>query len=474
LSLRVPELAKALKFDELLLVTGAGEVLGASPETGLAGTRDPKLAKRILGDPTQAIVRLNGGPPAVEAHCTHASGPIKGGFYGARRLDAALARVGASQGLTLSLTQPKASSDLLVGTMNLPQVASVRVFATRSRLPLREALIRLDSAILVIGAMTLVAALVLAMLLSRGLASPIVRLSEQARRVVTGDPVPVEAHGGRELEEFAAAFNQTISDLVALRKRLAATERIAARREIARQVAHEIKNPLAPIRAAVETLRRLRAREDPAFDGYFDEATRTVLEEVARIADIVREFTEFARFPPPNPAPMDLDRTVRDVVGLHAASGPRIDLSIADLPEIVADRNQIVQVLTNLLQNAMDAVAGRPDGAVAVDVGPLDAQRIRLTVRDNGPGVTPSMRSRLFEPYATTKEHGTGLGLAIVERIVIEHGGEIAYRDAAGGGAEFTILLPVHGPALLPEAPPPSGKPAERARKPDPGRQELT
>jgi len=430
LSLRVPELAKALKFDELVLVTTTGEVLGASPETGRAGSKDPKLARRIAGDPTQASVRLRDGPPAIEVHCTHS---------GTR-------------------------SDVLVGAMTLPQLPGLGVFATRSRLPLRQAIIRLDTAILVIGAATLAVALVVAILLSRGLARPIVRLSEQARRVVTGDPVPVEAHGGRELEQFAAAFNQAIADLVALRKRLAATERIAARREIARQVAHEIKNPLAPIRAAVETLRRLRDRNDPAFDDYFDEASRTVLAEVARIADIVRNFTEFARLPPPNPAPMDLERAVRDVVGLHAAAGPRIELSVSPIPELVADRNQLIQVLTNLVQNALDAVAAVGDPLVVVEIARHDAHHVRLAVRDNGPGVSAAMRDRLFEPYATTKEHGTGLGLAIVERIVIEHGGEISYGEAAGGGAEFTIVLPISGPALLTEPPPISG--AEGSRGP--------
>jgi signal transduction histidine kinase len=459
LSLRVPELAKALKFDELVLVTTAGEVLGASPDTGRAGSRDPKLARRIAGDPSQATVRLRDGPPAIEVHCAHSNGKIKvGGLYGARRLDAALTRVGASQGLALSLLRPTAPSDMLVGTMTLPQLPGLSVFATRSRLPLRQAIIRLDTAILVIGAVTLAAALVVAILLSRGLARPIVRLSEQARRVVTGDPVPVEAHGGRELEQFATAFNQAIADLVALRKRLAATERIAARREIARQVAHEIKNPLAPIRAAVETLRRLRDRNDPAFDDYFDEATRTVLAEVARIADIVREFTEFARLPPPNPVPMDLEQAVRDVVGLHATAGTRIELSVSEVPELVADKNQVIQVLTNLLQNALDAVANAEDARVVVDIARHDAHHVRLAVRDNGPGVSAEMRARLFEPYATTKEHGTGLGLAIVERIVVEHGGQIRYGDAPGGGAEFTIILPISGPTLLTEPPPQSGK----------------
>src|SRR6185436_17135880 len=154
------------------------------------------------------------------------------------------------------------------------------------------------------------------------------------------------------LEQLAEAFNQTISDLTAMRKRLAATERIAARREIARRVAHEIKNPLAPIRAAVETLRRLRSRNDPAFDEYFDEATRTVLDEVARISNIVSEFTRFARLPAPQPAPFNVEDAVRAVVQLHGSSGAPVELRADPLPELIADKDQLVQVVTNLVQNA--------------------------------------------------------------------------------------------------------------------------
>jgi signal transduction histidine kinase len=455
LALRVPELAKAFRLDELVLITPDGEILGAAPDTALVGARDPKLARKIRGDARVAHGRTGDGPPAIEAHCTRSDGGATVALYAARRLESILSRVGASQGLTLSLDEPRNPGDLMVSTMRLPALSGTTIFATRSLVPLREALGRLDRTVFLLGGVTFAAAIVLAGLLSRGLARPIVNLSKQARRVVTGDPVPVEAHGGRELEDFANAFNQAIADLVALRKRLAATERIAARREIARRVAHEIKNPLAPIRAAVETLRRLRARNDPAFDEYFDEATRTVLEEVRRISDIVQEFTRFARLPPPNPAPMDVERTVRDVVGLHAAQGTPIALSIAPVPELHADRDQIVQVLTNLVQNALDAVSAAASPRVDVELAPddPDGRRIRLSVRDNGPGVAPEMRDRLFEPYATTKEHGTGLGLAIVERIVVEHGGEIAYRDVPGGGAEFTVVLPAAGPALLPEPP---------------------
>ncbi|HVK69887.1 MAG TPA: ATP-binding protein, partial [Polyangium sp.] len=227
-------------------------------------------------------------------------------------------------------------------------------------------------------------------------------------------------------------------------------------------IAHEIKNPLAPIRAAVETLRRLRAREDPAFDEYFEEATVTVLQEVHRIANIVTEFTRFARLPPPNPEPIDLVSVVKGVVTLHASAGEgvertgtrRVELSSEPIPKVMADRDQMVQVLTNLIQNGLDAASAvRPDPRVLVTISPLPENKVRIVVRDNGPGVPAEMVPRLFEAYATTKEKGTGLGLAIVQRIVFEHGGEIAYREAKKGGAVFEVWLPVSGPPLLDKPP---------------------
>jgi signal transduction histidine kinase len=456
ISLRVPELAKALRLDELVLLTSHGEILGSGPESARVGERDRKLADELRGDPHQAKVRTVGGAPAIEAHCVRSSGTVSLGLYGARRLESILERVGGREGLTLSLGAPANRADVLTRTVTLPILRGTTVTATRPLDSLREALHRLDVTIFVVGSATFFAALLFAGLLSRGLARPIVSLSAQARRVVTGEPVFVVGKGGRELEEFAAAFNQTIRDLVALRKRLAATERIAARREIARRVAHEIKNPLAPIRAAVETLRRLRARNDPAFDEYFDEATRTVLDEVNRITNIVQEFTRFARLPAPHPKPMDLEQAVRDVVRLHeSAEAPIVVVVAARTGPLNADRDQVVQVLTNLVQNAQDAVGAVAHPSITVSVGPAEGapERVRLAVSDNGPGVSAEMRERLFEPYATTKEHGTGLGLAIVERIVIEHGGEIAYRDVPGGGAEFSILLPIAGPPFLAEGP---------------------
>lgn len=279
-------------------------------------------------------------------------------------------------------------------------------------------------------------------------------LAERVRAAAAGEPArPGQAPPSPEVAELVRAFDVAVADLASLRKRLAAIERIAARREIARRVAHEIKNPLAPIRAAVETLRRLKARGDPAFDEYFDEASRTVLEEVGRIAAIVTEFTRFSRLPAPDPRPTDLVEAVRGVVGLHAAGDVAVELVAEPCPLVNADPDQLVQVVTNLVQNAIDAARERPLPRVRVELAPAGGGRVLVAVTDTGPGVAPEMRERLFEPYATTKPAGTGLGLAIVHRIVLEHGGEITYVDALGGGARFEIVLPVGGPALLAEPP---------------------
>ncbi|HSU39452.1 MAG TPA: ATP-binding protein [Polyangiaceae bacterium] len=447
IGLRVPELGRALELDELVLVTSRGELLGALGERPGAA-RQKELALRIArGGP--AAVR-DAEPLAFEFVCRRVDGASWVGLYAARHLDPLLARVGQAYDFELTRGPPSGNSRVLSEAVELPELQGVAISASRPRLKLVAALQTLDVKLFAIGAAALAGASVFAFLLARGLARPIVEMSRQAREVVGGEPKPVAPGGGTELVEFAASFNQAIADLTQLRKRLAVTERIAARREIARRVAHEIKNPLAPIRAAIETLRRLRARGDVAFDDYFDEATRTVLDEVLRISNIVSEFTRFARLPPPRPVATDLAEVARSVVALHAGHGTPLTLVGAARAELVADRDQLVQVLVNLVQNALDAVKGSADPRVVVEVVAA-GDKVRLAVRDNGPGVSAEVASRLFEPYLTTKPEGTGLGLAIVERIVVEHGGQIALERAPEGGAAFVVTLPVTGPTLLPE-----------------------
>jgi len=457
ISVRTPELAQALRLDELYVVTSSAEVLGA--RTPGAQTSGAELVS-YLEHADKAGVRST-APLAVEYGCVHRSKENHGawvGVYAARHLEPLLAKIGAAYNVSLSFETLAPSEERMVEILDLPELGHRHISAFRSRVPLLSSLEDLDVTISLIGVGTLMAALVLSLWLSRSLSRPLVELAREAGAVAHGEPKPVAARGAAEIRAFAAAFNRAIADLTALRKRLAATERIAARREIARRVAHEIKNPLAPIRAAVETLRRLHARQDPAFEEYFDEATRHLLEEVQRITHIVSEFTRFARLPAPNPAPLDIVEVLRGVAKLHDANGTPVNFSSTDCPPVNADRDQLVQLATNLIQNAQYAAEskGNPSPRVDVEVRPVGSDKIRLVVSDNGPGLAREMRARLFEPYATNKPEGTGLGLAIAQRIAIEHGGEISYADGPSGGATFSVELPLSGPTLLQEAPPES------------------
>jgi signal transduction histidine kinase len=454
----VPDEMKALRLDELVLVTGSGEVLGAGHAPALAGVTDPLLAAQLAAsDATfpsvRAPARASDGkhrPAALMARCTRKAGPIQIGLIGARYLAGVRERVGKAYGVRLAIAdEPDAAPAPGETTTEvaLDERSKLRMVVATSRRGLDEALTRLDEVVFVTGGVTLLAAMLFAIVLARSLGSPIAQLAREVREVVAGEPREVAVHGTTEMRELARAFNRTLHDLAMLRRRHAAVERIAAWREVARRVAHEIKNPLTPIRSSMETLRRLKDRSDPAFDEYFEQATKGVLDDVHRIATIASDFARFARLPSPRPAPLDLAEVARGVVAMHQTPGVRLEVLASPCPEVNADRDQIVQMLTNLVQNAMDAVrggAGEPRVDVLLEPAVPDA--VRLAVRDNGTGVAADLVPKLFEPYVTTKAHGTGLGLPIVQRIVLEHGGEISYAPAPGGGACFTVVLPCTGP----------------------------
>ncbi|MDQ3031652.1 MAG: ATP-binding protein, partial [Myxococcota bacterium] len=256
-----------------------------------------------------------------------------------------------------------------------------------------------------------------------------------------------------------SAFNRMARDLQSAQSRAKRAERVAAWRDIARRIAHEIKNPLTPIRMSMETMRRTKQRQHPDFDEIFEESTRTVLEEVDRLERIVSEFSQFARLPRPQPAALDVREVITQVVQLHSPGGdatitdtsPRlpIKMSLASaLPRVRADRDQLTQVLVNLVQNAIDAAESKrgDQGHVEVAAEPTMGG-VRITVSDDGPGIPEEERARILEPYYTTKARGTGLGLAIVDRIVSEHGGALEIGESRRGGAAISVSLTIEGPA---------------------------
>jgi len=281
--------------------------------------------------------------------------------------------------------------------------------------------------------------------LNRWLQTSVEELTEAATRVGRGDFDTTLRDGlGGAFPATATAFNRMTRDLRNARERLRQTERIAAWQEIAQSLAHELKNPLSPIRLSIETLRKAHERSLEDFDAMFDESTRIILQEVERLRSIVDEFSRFARLPAPQRRTTDLGEVLSHVASLHAEGEAPVGFELPDASVVASvDSDQITQVLHNLLQNARDAArSAHPDGGALVRMsleGRGDTAYIRI--EDNGSGIPADQLEAVFEPYYTRKESGTGLGLAIAQRIVREHGGRIDVESQAGRTV-FTVVLP--------------------------------
>ena len=220
-------------------------------------------------------------------------------------------------------------------------------------------------------------------------------------------------------------------------------QRDAAWGEVARRLAHEIKNPLTPIMLSAERLeRKLSTKLDEADAEVLRRATHTIVSQVGAMKSMVDEFSEYARSPALNLATIDLPELVRDVLALYESHGVRIEpLFTEPVPPVKGDATMLRQVLHNLLKNAQDALEAVQDPLIQVMVLP-EGSMVRLSIADNGTGFPPEMMARVFEPYVTTKRHGTGLGLAIVKKIVEEHKGGIRIENRPQGGACISLTLP--------------------------------
>ncbi len=311
--------------------------------------------------------------------------------------------------------------------------------------------ITLTSAFLAAGA--LVAVILIGLIVARRTARDLDALVEGSLAAARGDldhRVPVRSRD--EVGAVASAFNLMMEDLKTSKEKLVIAERIAAWQDIARRLAHEIKNPLTPIQMAMDTLRKSYRKQHPEFPEILEESTTTVLEEADRLKKIVAEFSDFARMPKPELSRIDLNDVVRSSLSLYQGA-VKVELDTSpSLPALDGDKGQLTQVILNLVENARDAIGSREDGRITVSTRKGDANdRALLIVEDNGPGVPPELKDRVFTPYFTTKhtKGGTGLGLAIVHRIVSDHGGRITITDAPGGGARFSIELPLRSGAAL-------------------------
>jgi nitrogen fixation/metabolism regulation signal transduction histidine kinase len=254
-----------------------------------------------------------------------------------------------------------------------------------------------------------------------------------------------------EIGQLADAFNEMTRQLAEQRERLVQTERVAAWRELARRLAHELKNPLFPLQTTVENLQRAREQTPDQFDEVFRESTAILLSEIEHLKAIVGRFSDFAKMPQPELAALNLNDTVRGVIKLFeaqfsAVGRPPITSELhldEELPAIQADATLLNRAIENLVLNAMDAM---PAGGVLMLRTSHKNGMVSLEVSDTGAGLTPEECERVFTPYYTTKQHGTGLGLAIVQSVISDHGGRISVESETGVGTSFHIDLPVQPP----------------------------
>ena len=231
-------------------------------------------------------------------------------------------------------------------------------------------------------------------------------------------------------------------------------QRDAAWGEVARRLAHEIKNPLTPIQLSAERMRRKYLSELPAEDAQIlDRATHTIVQQVEAMKEMVNAFSQYARAPDIDISSFDLDKLVHEVVDLYRVQESRVKIVLtidSALPDVEADVGRIRQILHNLLRNSIEALENTEDGRIDVGVHEAEFRSvpvIEIVVMDNGPGFRAGSLTQIFDPYVTTKPKGTGLGLAIVKKLVEEHAGMIEAENRAEGGAVIKIQLPVNDAA---------------------------
>jgi nitrogen fixation/metabolism regulation signal transduction histidine kinase len=289
-------------------------------------------------------------------------------------------------------------------------------------------------------------AIVFSLWIAARVSRPVEELARAAEEVARGSwDTRVPVRGRDEVSVLARSFNHMTEQLASQRERLVQSERVAAWRELARRLAHELKNPLFPLQLTVENLARARQLPAAEFDEVFNESTQTLGMEIANLKKIIGRFSDFSKMPKPELERIDARDAVERVRALYAASsedGPKIEVvtqvETAALP-LMVDPELLHRALSNLVLNAKDAM---PEGGRVMISARNREDNVEIRVADTGQGLTPEECERLFTPYYTTKQHGTGLGLAIVQSVVADHAGTIAVESCQGQGATFVITLP--------------------------------
>ena len=404
------------------------------------------LNSLVLPAGMRALLYHNKQPGFDEKSLTGASGPVPEAGKLAPLIERVLSKGGEStetvdaregpetvQAIPLAGREAKLLGVLLVGSSRRELASLVR---------------RIRTAGMVAGGIGILLGVLLSYWVTARVTRPVALLAQGAQKVAAGDwSARVDVRSRDEIGELARAFNGMTQQLLEQRDRLVQAERVAAWRELARRLAHELKNPLFPIQITIENMQRAREKAPEQFDEVFRESTATLLEELANLKAIVGRFSDFAKMPPPQFETVDLNETLRRAVRLfeaqlNAPGRPPITPEVLcddNVGSVRADPEQLHGALRNLMLNAIDAM---PAGGTLTLRTRRQNGAVLLEISDTGEGLTPEERERLFTPYYTTKQNGTGLGLAIVQSVVSDHGGRISVESERGRGTTFRIELP--------------------------------
>jgi two-component system nitrogen regulation sensor histidine kinase NtrY len=304
------------------------------------------------------------------------------------------------------------------------------------------------SAALLVGGGGILLAILLSSWAAARVTRPVEQLAHAAQEVAAGNwNVRVDVLGDDELGQLADSFNRMTTELLGQKERLLQAERVAAWRELARRLAHELKNPLFPLQLTVENLVRARQQTPEQFEEVFRESSRTLLAEIANLKGIVGRFSEFSKMPQPQLQRVQVNEIIRGVVQLFQAqleTPGRAKISCElqldpHLEPVTADAELLHRAISNLVVNALDAM---PQGGTLTLRTRDDDGKLLIEVADTGAGLTPEECARIFTAYYTSKQHGTGLGLAIVQSIASDHGGRVRVHSEPGRGTTFVIELP--------------------------------
>lgn len=301
-----------------------------------------------------------------------------------------------------------------------------------------------------VAAAGIVAGVLLSMIIAAHFTRPVEELAAAAGEVASGNfTVKVDETRSDEVGRLAQAFNHMTRELIEEREKLVQSERVAAWRELARRLAHELKNPLFPLQITVENLLRAREQQPEHFDEVFRESAATLLGEIENLKNIIGRFSDFSKMPAPERQTISINEALRKAVRVYEPQfcskgrplvtarwelDPKLDAA-----NVNADPELVHRALSNLVLNAMDAM---PKGGYITARTRRENGRIRVELADTGTGIAEEERKRLFTPYYTSKQHGTGLGLAIVQSVVSDHQGKVWAESEPGKGSTFVIELP--------------------------------